>query len=210
MFIRVHPWLNCFPLVLRVWLVALPGLLFPAGADAQLPVRWTTNYYAVTGATLPEIRQSLRQNRPWKERFDHDGMTEWRVTWHFTVVATPNGCRCSSFSTQTGIITTMPRWFTPTNATDAVKQTWQKYAIALAQHEAGHAAIALAAASELQTRIRGIGEGSDCASLKQRINTLGQQVIEDYRKRDKDYDASTRHGVTQGAFLPGRMRRGPP
>jgi predicted secreted Zn-dependent protease len=188
-------------LVLRVL------LLSPVLAEAQNTVRWTTNYYAVTGATLPEIRQSIRQNRPWKEKSDLDGLTEWKVNWHFSVVGTGSGCRCDSFSTQTSITVTMPRWLTPTNASDSVKQAWQKYAVALAQHEAGHAAIALAAASELQRRVQAIGEGSDCASLKQQINHLGQQVIAEHRRRDKDYDASTRHGATQGAFLPGRLRR---
>lgn len=207
MFIRVHPWSNRRFLILRAWLVALSALLLPVLAEAQNLVRWTTNYYAVTGATLPEIRQSMRQNRPWKERFDLDAMTEWKLTWQFNVMATENGCRCSSLSTQTSILVTMPRWFTPTNAPDTVKQIWQKYAKALAQHEAGHAAIALAAPADLQQRLPAIGEGLDCSTLKQRINTLGQQVIDEHRKRDKEYDASTRHGATQGASLPGRTRQ---
>jgi predicted secreted Zn-dependent protease len=48
----------------------------------------------------------------------------------------------------------------------------------------------------------------DCASLKQQINALAHQVVEEHRKRDKEYDASTRHGATKGASLPGRGRRG--
>ena len=189
------------------WALVYLAFLIPVLAEAQHPVRWTTNYYPVTGATLPEIRQSMRQNRPWKERLDLDGMTDWKVTWQFSVASTANGCRCSSFGTQTTITVTMPRWFPPTNAPDTLKQIWQKYAVALAQHEAGHGAIALAAAAEVKRRIQAIGEGGDCASLKQQINALGHQVIEEHRRRDKEYDASTRHGTTQGATLPGRGRR---
>jgi len=191
-------------------IVSLSALLLPVVAKAQNPVRRTTNYYAVIGATLPEVRQSMRQNRPWKEKFDLDGMTEWQVTWQFSVMATAGGCRCSSFSTQTSIVVTMPRWFTPTNAPDTVKDIWRNYAKALAEHEAGHAGIALAAASEIQRRVQTLGEGTDCASLKQQINSLGQQVIEEHRKQDREYDTSTRHGATQGASLPGRMRRSSP
>ena len=194
-------------LVRRVWLVALLGLFFPVAAEAQNPVRWTTNYYPVTGSTLPEIRQSIRQNRPWKEKVDLDAMTEWRVTWQFGVRPTAGGCRCSSFGTQTTITITLPRWIAPTNAPDTVKQVWQKYAAALGHHEAGHAAIALAAAADIRKRVREAGEGSDCAGLKKRINDLGRQVIEEHRKRDKDYDEQTQHGATEGASLPGRTRR---
>jgi predicted secreted Zn-dependent protease len=188
-------------------LLFLCSLFLPVVGEAQNSLRWTTNYYAVTGATLPEIRQSMRQNRPWKERFDLDGMTEWKVTWQFGVTATAGGCRCSSFSTQTGITVTMPRWLTPTNAPDTVKQIWRNYAVALAQHEAGHAAIALAAAEELRRRLPETS-ATDCATLKTRINELGRQVIEEHRAKDKAYDERTRHGAAQGASLPGRGRRG--
>lgn len=187
--------------------VALLWLCFPILAAAQDTLRWTTNYYTVTGATLPEIRQSIRQNRPWKDRFELDGMTEWRVTWQFNVTPAEHGCRCSSFGTQTAITVTMPRWITPTNTPDTVKQIWQKYAVALAQHEAGHAAIALAAAAEVRKRVLKAGEGVDCSGLTKRINDLGRQVIDEHRKRDKDYDAQTQHGATEGASLPGRTRR---
>lgn len=190
---------------LRV-LLLLIVLFFPIVAEAQHPIRWTTNYYTVTGATLPEIRQSMRQSRPWKEKFDLDGMTEWRVTWQFNVTPTAGGCRCSSFGTQTTITITLPRWIAPTNASDTIKQIWQKYATALGQHEGGHAAIALAAAADVRKRVQEAGEGTDCTSLKQRINDLGRQVIDEHRKRDKDYDVQTQHGTTQGASLPGRTR----
>ena len=111
--------------------VTLLLLWFPILAAAQDRLRWTTNYYTVTGTTLPEIRQSVRQSRPWKEKKELDGMTEWRVTWQFGLMPTAGGCRCSSFGTQTAITITLPRWIAPTNAPDAIRQTWQKYAAAL-------------------------------------------------------------------------------
>jgi len=187
--------------------VALLVLWFPTLAAAQNSLRWTTNYYTVTGATLTEIRQSVRQSRPWKEKNELDGMTEWRVMWQFGVMPTAGGCRCSFFGTQTTITITLPRWIAPTNAPDTVKQVWQKYAAALGQHEAGHAAIALAAAADIRKRVGEAGEGLDCAGLTKRINDLGRQVIEEHRKRDKDYDEQTQHGATEGASLPGRTRR---
>lgn len=190
--------------------VTLFLLWFPILAVAQNSLRWTTNYYTVTGATLTEIRQSVRQSRPWKEKSDLDGVTEWRVTWQFGVMPTSGGCRCSSFGTQTTITVTVPRWIAPTNAPDAVRQIWQKYSVALGQHEAGHAAIALAASAELRKRVQEAGESADCVGLTKRINDLGRQVIEEHRKRDKDYDERTQHGATQGASLPGRTRRGSP
>jgi predicted secreted Zn-dependent protease len=190
---------KCFP--------ALTAVLFVLSARAQNSVRWTTNYYTITGATLPELRQSIRQNRPWKERLEHDAMTDWRMNWQFTVTPTPGGCRCSTFGTQTTIAITMPRWAAPTNAPDSVREIWRKYSTALGQHEAGHAAIALAVAAELHKRIKSVGEAAGCDELRGRIDLLGRQVVEEHRQREREYDGKTRHGATQGAALPGRARR---
>lgn len=194
-------------------LAAIAVVLLTASAtklQAQGAVRWTTNFYSVQGMTIPELRRSIRENRPWKERFNHDAMTDWRVEWQFTLTPTPSGCRVGTFGTQTTIVITMPRWNAPTNAPEVTRQIWQKYVSALGQHEAGHGAMALAAASELAKKGQSIGGGSDCDGLKARLDTECRAVIDAYRAKDKLYDETTRHGATQGAILPdGRMRRGP-
>jgi predicted secreted Zn-dependent protease len=186
----------------------LAFLILPLVSGAQSGVQWRTNYYSITGATLEELRQSLRASRPWKENSPVDGMTDWRVDWHFSVVSAPSGCRCSSFRTQTTITITMPRWLAPTNAPKAVSEAWNRYLTALWQHEAGHAHFALAAAAELDKNIKELGGRPDCNELKTAINDLGRRVVESYRKRDQDYDQRTRHGALQGAVLPGRIGRG--
>jgi len=190
------------------FILALFLAVLPLVCEAQNGVLWTTNYYAVTGSTLPGLRQSIRDKRPWRARFDWDGMTDWQVRWQFSVLPTSAGCHCSSFSTTTTIKVTMPRWIVPTNAPEMVKQIWKNYSTALGQHEVGHAAIALAAAAGMQKRVKEIGEGADCDSLKLQINDLVKGVVIAHRKRDKEYDERTRHGATQGASLPGRSRRG--
>lgn len=192
------------------WVLLASSFFLPqflAASKAQGSVRWTTNFYSVTGATIPELRQSIREKRPWKERSPHDAMTDWRVNWHHTVTPTANGCRCGSFTTQTAITITMPRWMAPTNSPEATRKIWQQYIAALGQHEAGHGGIAVAAAAELNRRIQSIGEGADCDGLKRQIDDLGRQVIEEFRARDKTYDEKTRHGATQGAVLPGGRGR---
>lgn len=195
--------------LIRPLLLAVPVLvLMTMAASAQGTVRWTTNFYSVTGATIPELRQSLRQNRPWKERSQHDATTEWRLNWQYTVTPTANGCRCDSFTTQTTITITMPRWTAPTNAPETTRKIWQQYITALARHEAGHGAIAVAAAAEMKKRVQSLGESAECDELKRRIEALCPLVIEEFRVSDRTYDDTTRHGATQGAVLPGgRPRR---
>ena len=185
-------------------LIVLFGGESAVGQGAQL---WATNYYPVTGATLPEIRRSMREARPWKDRQNVDGFTEWKVSWQFSVMSTSDGCRCSTFNTQTRISITLPRWTPPTNSPATVVQIWTNYFAALLRHEVGHGQMAAAATAELHRRVKSLGGGADCEGLKRSLNALGETVVAEFRQKDKEYDERTRHGATQGASLPGRGRR---
>lgn len=176
-------------------------------ALGQNSVRQTTNYYPVTGATLPEIRRSMNENRPWKDRQSIDGLTTWRVDWRFTVSPSANGCYCHTFTTTTTIAITLPRWTAPTNASEQVKAAWTRYYSALARHEAGHAQLGHGAAAELQRKSRDFGTRPDCESLKSSITAACEQVVQDFRRRDKEYDERTRNGARDGASFPGEGRR---
>ena len=187
---------------------ALVALLWPALAGAQNTFHWTTNYYAVTGATLVEIRQSINQSRPWKGKLEMDGLTEWSIHWRFQVEPSANGCCCRSFTTQVAITNTLPRWRPPATAAATTKKSWEGYIVPLGQHETGHAQIALAAAAEVRKRVGELGEEPDCDGLKKKINDLAHRIVENYRQRDRDYDERTNHGANQGAALPDRVRGG--
>ena len=188
----------------------IAALSFQLIASAQNTVQWTTNYYAVTGASLAEIRESLSRSRPWKDKSRLDGLTEWHIGWRYEVTTSDAGCRCTSFATTTRIAITLPRWTRPTNAMPETGTNWDRYITALRQHELGHAQMGLAAAAEQQKRINTIGADADCDALKKRIDALAQQIVEDYTRRDWEYDERTEHGAKQGAFLPGRGFRSEP
>jgi predicted secreted Zn-dependent protease len=68
----------------------------------------------------------------------------------------------------------------------------------------------LDAVAEQHERIKEVGEEPDCAALKKKINALANQIVDDYRQRDKEYDQRTEHGVKQGAVLLGPIRKSDP
>jgi predicted secreted Zn-dependent protease len=185
---------------------AVAVMFFACQVRGQDTVQLSTNYYVVSGATLGEMRQSMRQSRPWKGQSPLEGMTDWRITWQFNLTPAGDGCRCSSFITKTSIATTLPAWMAPTNATPAVRTVWQRYITALRKHEDGHAQLALAAAAEIRQRVGEVGEGLDCESLKRKLNEIAYRALEEHRQKERDYDRRTRHGAAQGAALPGRIR----
>ena len=175
-------------------------LLAAASARADNLTRWTTNYYNVAGSTIRDIHRSLAQSRPWRDKSTADGLTDWRVTWRFYVAPSGDKCRCTSFSTTTTITMTLPRWIAATNALPEIKTAWQRYITALGQHEAGHAQFALNAAAEMQKQSRNL-EMPDCDGLRSKISGQCQAILDDYRRREREYDERTKHGAAQGAAL---------
>ncbi len=184
--------------------LAAGGLLALAAAPAwgQGDVRSTTNYYRVSGATLREIRQSLNQRRPWRDRAQVDAMTVWTVTWKYGLVTTALGCRAENFQIHTVITTTLPLYGSSTNVSPEVKGRWAGYFQALAAHEARHAGIASRAAAEVQSRLAGVGERASCAALQAELNALGESVLARHRAEEREMDRTSHHGAVDGARFP--------
>ena len=188
---------GCFALVLGPW-----------SAVAQSTVLRKTNYYAMTGASLRHIQESLQQTRPWKDKSGRDATTEWYVRWYAEYRSGGGTCHCSSFTTTTTITIWLPRWIAPTNAPAEVRATWAKYIAALEVHENGHADLALAAAAEMHKRIKEIDSNLDCITLRARVQAECKAALDSHRAQERDYDRKTRHGATQGATLRGRFPGG--
>ena len=188
------------------WSVALAlGALFASvaglhAAETGTSVQWTTNYYAVTGATPREIQFSITQARPWKTRFNWDGFTDWKVTWRFQTSREEDGCRVANFRPSAVVTTTLPRWTPPPGVALEVRQAWQHYFVALVQHETVHARYAYAAVEEMSRKVPALPT-MPCDQLPEKINQLANQIMDDYRRREKEYDQRTDHGALQGARL---------
>lgn len=178
----------------------LAGVACARAAETGRTVQWVTNYYAVTGATPREIRFSITQARPWKNRFTWDGFTEWKVTWRFQAAREGDACRVANFRPSAIVTTTLPSWRPPPGVAPEVRQAWQQYFVALVQHETVHGRYAHAAVEEMNRKIPALPL-TPCNELPEKINQLANQIMDDYRRREKEYDERTNHGALQGARL---------
>jgi predicted secreted Zn-dependent protease len=169
---------------------------------AQDSLTITTNHYLVTGSTLREIRQSINRLRPGGEKATADAVTDWNIRWQTRVSSADGEFRVTSLTTTTTIAITMPSWRAPTNAAPSVMQKWVSYYSALQKHELNHAQSGMRAAEELRKRVGEIGPDADPNRLQQRVQALADAVIEEFKKRDKDFDRETNHGRKDGASLP--------
>jgi len=172
-------------------------------ADAQNALQMRTNYYAVTGSSLREIRRSLELGRPRRGAAPGDGLTVWQIGWKVSTHRAGNVSRLSTFTTRTDITMTLPRWTVPTNADPELVKVWNDYTAALYQHERGHVQRVFATVAEMHTRVKTIPPAADPDALREQVEELARDILAAGKQRDRDYDDRTKRGETQGARFPG-------
>lgn len=127
------------------------------------------------------------------------GYTAWDIRWNFRWNTSAVGlCEIRSITTHLSVTMTLPRLAssTPEGAAE-----FDRYFAALMAHEQGHRSIALEAARQVDRTIAGLRPMADCRQLEAEANAAGMAILEAAKRRELDYDVTTRQGCTQGACL---------
>lgn len=180
----------------------------PAGATIPRAANAEYVFYDVTGSTPAELWSSMRAAAPLAGQQPAYGLTSWNVTWRTRWGGTGQ-CRVTFADVQLQMRVTMPRWTPPADASPELVAQWETFIRALAVHEAGHASRAAEAARQVRRALEGVSMPT-CGMMELRTRAVAEQVLNQHRARDRDYDAQTRRGATQGAIWPPRRDSTPP
>lgn len=174
-------------------------LALPAGAGAAVHV--TQQGYPVDLADAPDLNRALSAASTIREhgRTFHT-YTRWFVRWRTFWRSEGGLCVMQRVSTEVDIEYTLPR---PTRLPRRaeLRQRYADYLAALRVHEQGHAELAVTAAGQIERALMAIPPQADCNTLSEAANRRGHAILEHTRARERDYDAATGHGRTQGAHL---------
>ncbi len=183
----------------------------PAQASDQTRVLVTTNYYTVTGRSMPELWASMVQAGPWKTNFQYHARTDSEVHYRYTTRVRRYEWSIGSVSVVTKVTVFLPRWIPPPGTDPVLIDAWAHLQKGLRLHELGHESVARAATTELRRQLSALPAQDSPEALQAAANSAAKRTLETYRKMDADYDQKTHHGITQGAVL--RLpppRHGPP
>ena len=175
---------------------------YPAGVSG----RTTILYYDVHGRTFAELRADMRRLGPKIDGSSYVGETRSPMRWSWRTESV-GGASCSirEVTVLVNAQITLPRWTVPPDTEPGLATEWKRFLAALETHESGHKDISAKAASEIIDRLRGLS--GLCSTLGTRANDLARVIVERASVQQKAYDATTRHGLTQGtAFGAGRFR----
>jgi len=179
----------------------LCSLIFLCGAaHAEVNENFSISYYAVplrSGSTLVSQFNAASTIRENGEIFH--AYTHWDIHWHYRWDTDSSGhCRIISTTIKLDVVMTLPD---PKGANPRQLEAVASYSQALRKHEQGHYDIARRAAREIDQALLAMPVMSDCTALEDHANARGYELLEQYNEINRQYDASTQHGKTQGAWL---------
>ena len=179
--------------------LALAGACVTAPAGAQLREALRYDYYEVQlgpGRMYPQIRAA---SPPRKNGETYTGYTTWNMHWNTRWQRAGDGsCRYTSIAIQIDIDISLPR---VRGAGAAQAAAFERYLSALHGHELGHAEIVREEARSLERALLALPPARDCDTLRAQGSAIGQSHLQRARERNREYDARTGHGRTQGAVL---------
>ena len=168
-----------------------------AGAEPIVDTGYV--YYPVRSSSQRELLASLNRATPIR----HEGQpfhayTESRIRWRFWWQEASRSCSIVRVEVLVDVTFTLPRL---EDSPAAVHEVWERWYPKLVSHENGHRDNALAIARRLEEGIRGLPGIPDCRALERRANALGNELIDELVRIDREYDARTNHGETEGASI---------
>jgi predicted secreted Zn-dependent protease len=169
---------------------------------AALDVKTEFDYYDIEGHSARDLRRSMRTQAIKEKGKKFDARTDWNVKWNYRYEPRGADCKVTSMQTSLAVHYLMPRWKGRDQASEKLKQQWDRFYAALLLHEEGHGTIGRRAAEEIDTALQDLGRGLRCSELNTRIQETAKGILEKYREEERNYDKKTRHGKTQGAIFP--------
>ncbi|MCX7067297.1 MAG: DUF922 domain-containing protein [Methylococcales bacterium] len=169
-------------------------------ASAQVSENLVYTYYTATADTNSSLRESLNKATPIHvDDNPFHAYTKWNVKWNYRWFEQADGrCKITTVTTDLTSKITLPELVGATAEQTAV---FDRYVSALRVHELGHYDIGRKTATAIESGILALPQMSSCKELESTANALGYQTLDNYKVIEKQYDASTNHGETQGASL---------
>ncbi len=159
-------------------------------------------YYNIYGDRAGKLREEMDKKSSARSGGQtYDAHTEWYVSWNFKYKKANNFYKITSITTDIDIDYYMPRWKNSYRGSAELRQRWDKYMRALAEHERGHKDLGVKAAREIESKIFRIKPQKSSNQLEKNANDLCQSIIAKYNQLEVDYDFRTKHGETQGAVF---------
>lgn len=175
-------------------------LIIMQTASAEVSENLEYIYYTANADSNRSLLGILNKASPIRvDNHIFHGYTDWYVKWNYRWFEQPDGrCKITRVTTKFTSSIKLPELV---GARSPQADLFAEYLSALRVHELGHYNIGKEAANTIDRGIASLPEMSSCKELEATANDFGYRTLDKYREKEKQYDASTAHGKSQGAWL---------
>ena len=168
---------------------ALPPL--PAGVTAEV----SEVSYIVRGATVPEIRLSLRTAATATLGSDMVGLHSSRLNFEFRYTQQGNYCVMKEVTIRLESAIQVPQWTERGTADFRVVAMWDRYIRAVRAHEYTHREHLYRRARDISQELYRI-KSPTCASMESRVTSTTMRIDDRYRQLSEQFDEESRGTIT--------------
>ncbi len=168
---------------------ALPPL--PAGVTAEV----SEVSYIVRGATVPEIRLSLRTAATATLGSDMVGLHSSRLHFEFEYTQQGNYCVMKEVTIRLESAIQVPQWTERGTADFRVVAMWDRYISAVRAHEYTHREHLYRRARDFSQELYRI-KTPTCASMQSRVRSTTVRINDRYRQLSEQFDEESRGTIT--------------
>lgn len=163
----------------------------------------STNYYHLYSFTQSGLRREMNEKGfRWTDGMTYDAFTSWYVQWRYNYDTRYGNCALRDIEVSVDVEYTLPKWSVQFLGNKELRIKWIRYIDALKKHEDGHRDIGIGAAKRIEAALYKVGTRPRCDTLGAEANAIAYKILDDFRRKEIEYDRSTGHGRTQGAVFP--------
>jgi len=161
------------------------------------------DYYKLYSTSQASLRREMnKKGIRWTDGKTYDGFTSWYVKWRYEYYYKNGYCSLEAVDVSVDVEYTLPRWVLKPLGNQKTWINWNRYSDALKKHEDGHRDFGIEAARKIEAALLSIGSRPRCDTLGDDANAIAYRILDDFRKKEVEYDRKTGHGRTQGAVFP--------
>jgi len=158
--------------------------------------------YPVRGRSLAEVQADMARQAPSKnDESYYAGLTTWDLRSTYDLVPTSEGCLIDNGQVFLRVRVHLPQLVDSQRLTAGAVREWRRFSAALHGHEMLHAQNAHRAAVTLLSKLNGRRTDILCESARGVVERGTAVLMQRISQFDRELDAHSHHGATQGAQL---------
>ncbi|MCV2885221.1 DUF922 domain-containing Zn-dependent protease [Aestuariibacter sp. AA17] len=176
--------------------------ILPASSIADVVISTTTHHYPIAPTSVSDIKYELRSQSPIKKgKAQFHGQTQWHLQPYYNLSKHHGLCRVNAIHIEINGVYTLPKLANAEHVDNKITSFFAAYYENLLTHEKGHETLWYEAGLKIEEALERFPPHYDCQMLNEQIASKVTEIIERYKHKNSEYDHSTEHGKTQGAFV---------